>query len=80
MREPDQALDAIVHKVIGAAIEVHRELGLGFLESTYAKVLAIELTRQNIQLVQEASIQLSYKGEMLVEGRLDLLVEKRLVY
>lgn len=76
MQEPDQELDAITHAVIGAAIEVHRELGPGFLESTYAKALAVELTRRNIQFVQEAPIQLSYKGEQIGEGRIDLLVSE----
>ena len=79
MQEPDQELDATAHGVIGAAIEVHRELGPGFLESTYAKALAIELGRQNIQFVQEAPIQLFYKGESLGEGRIDLLIENRLI-
>ena len=80
MREPDQALDTIFHKFIGAAIEVLREPGSGFLASTCAKALAIELARRNVQFVQEASIQLSYKGEMLGERWPDLLVENRLVY
>ena len=79
MREPGQDLDALAHAVIGAAIEVHRELGPGFLESTYAKALAIELTRRNIQFVQESPIHLSYKGESIGEGRIDLLAEDRLI-
>ena len=58
---------------------MHRELGPGFLESTYAKALAIELTRRNIQFVQEAPIHLSYKGESIGEGRIDLLAEDRLI-
>ena len=79
MQEPDQELDALAHAVIGAAIEVHRELGPGFLESTYAKALAIELGRRDIQFAQEAPIQLFYKGDSLGEGRIDLLVEGRLI-
>lgn len=79
MQEPDRELDKLAHEVIGAAIEVHRELGPGFLESTYAKALAVELTRRKIKFVQEASIQLSYKGELIGEGRIDLLVEDRLI-
>ncbi|MFK7789039.1 MAG: GxxExxY protein [Phycisphaeraceae bacterium] len=79
MQEPDQVLDAIAHSVIGAAIEVHRELGPGFLESTYAKALAIELSHRDIKFVQEAAIQLAYKGKLIGEGRLDLLVEDRLI-
>ena len=79
MQEPDPELDEIAHTVIGAAIEVHRELGPGFLESTYAKALAIELRRRNIQFVQEAPIKLAYKGESIGEGRIDLLVDGLLI-
>ena len=59
--------------------EPDRELGPDFLESTYAKALAVELTRRNINSAQEAPIQLSYKGELIGEGRIDLMVEDRLV-
>jgi GxxExxY protein len=42
-REPNENLDRLAHDVIGAAIEVHRKLGPGFLESVYEEVLCIEL-------------------------------------
>ncbi|MFI4861185.1 MAG: GxxExxY protein [Phycisphaerales bacterium JB063] len=79
MREPDQSLDRLAHDVIGAAIEVHRSLGSGFLEATYAKALAIELRLRGIPHLRESPVQLEYKGESLGEGRLDLLVDDRLV-
>ncbi len=79
MREPDQELDALAHAVIGAAIEVQRGLGPGFRESTYARALAVELARRDIQFVQEAPIQLAYKGELIGEGRIDVSVENRLI-
>ena len=79
MNEPDAQLDQLAHDVIGAAIEVHRVLGPGFLESTYAKALAIELTRGSIPFESESPIELLYKGEPLGEGRIDLLVAGRLV-
>ena len=79
MREPDQDLDTLAHDVIGAAIDVHPELGPGFLESIYSKALAVELTRRNIQFLQEAPIQLAYKDEPIGEGRIGLLVEGRLI-
>lgn len=79
MYEPDEKLDRLAHDVIGAAIEVHRILGPGFLESTYAKAMGIELRRREIAFEPEAPIQLSYKDESIGEGRLDLLVENCLV-
>ncbi|MEM9416373.1 MAG: GxxExxY protein [Planctomycetota bacterium] len=79
MQEPDQELDRLAHDVIGAAIEVHRALGPGYLEATYAKALAIELRIRGIAHSREAPVRLEYKGEPLGEGRLDLLVDSRLV-
>jgi len=79
MHEPDQALDQLAHEVIGAAIEVHRVLGPGFLEATYAKALAIELRLRGIEHVRESPVQLEYKGEPIGEGRLDILVKDQLV-
>jgi GxxExxY protein len=79
MQEPDPELDAIAHLVIGSATEVDRGLGPGFLESTYAKALAVELRQRNVQFLQEAPINLVYKGEAIGEGRIDLLVEDVLI-
>lgn len=53
-----ESLNALTERVIGAAIEVHRALGPGFLESTYGKALAIELREQGIAFIQEAPIEL----------------------
>lgn len=78
-QEPSPQLDNLVRRVIGAAIEVHKELGPGFLESTYESALAIELELQGIQYSRQHSIGLSYKGHVLGEGRLDLLVENQLI-
>lgn len=79
MQEPDADLDRLAHAVIGAAIDVHRELGPGFLESTYQKALAIELRLRDIRCSTETPVALSYKGHPVGEGRLDLLVESSLI-
>ncbi len=51
-----------VHAVIGAAIDVHRELGPGFLESIYQEALEIELRARNVPFVAQQPISVRYKG------------------
>jgi GxxExxY protein len=51
--------------IIGAAIEVHRSLGSGFLEAVYQEAFARELTRQGIPFRAEAELPVFYKGERL---------------
>jgi len=66
--------------VIGAAIEVHKTLGPGLLESTYAACLRRELLLRNIPFTYEVPLPVSYKGELLDCGyRLDFLIDGRLV-
>ncbi|MBV8482876.1 MAG: GxxExxY protein [Verrucomicrobia bacterium] len=66
--------------VIGLAIEVHRELGPGLLESAYEECLAYELQQASVRFVRQDPIPITYKGLFLNCGyRLDLLVEDRLV-
>lgn len=79
MREVDDKLNQLTDRVIGAAIEVHRRLGPGFLEATYQKALSIELRHQRITHQLEAPVQLAYRNESIGEGRLDPLVENALI-
>ncbi len=79
MREPDAELDALVSRVIGAAIEVHRVLGPGFLESVYEAALCAELDERSIAYTRQAVVEVSYKGRPVGDSRLDLLIERRLV-
>jgi len=66
--------------VIAAAIEVHRQLGPGLLESAYQEYLARELTLRNIPFEREMPLPLEYKGVHLEYGyRLDFLVAKSVV-
>ena len=70
----------ITERVIGAAIEVHRTLGPGLLESAYEACLCRELQLRNIQHQRQLSLPVSYKGITLESGyRLDLLVENQVV-
>ena len=77
--EPDLRTDDLARAVIGAAIEVHRLLGPGYLESVYEQALAIELELRNIPFERQKPIRVNYKGREVGEGRLDLLVGGSLI-
>lgn len=79
MKEPDDALNELSRRVIGAALEVHRTLGPGFLDSAYESALCIELQERRIPHVRQPVIELSYKGQAIGDGRMDLLVDSWLV-
>ena len=72
-------VDALARVVVDAALEVHRVLGPGFLESVYEQELALELRIRGVAFARQVPIGLHYKGEPIGEGRLDLLVGGRLV-
>ena len=55
----------LTFKIIGAAMEVHRELGHGFLEAIYHEALALELSLRNIPFESERSLTIIYKGKPL---------------
>ncbi len=74
--EPSKDVDEIARKIIGAAIEVHRALGPGYLESVYEEALCIEIENQKIPFERQFTIAVEYKGRNVGEGRLDLLVAK----
>ena len=66
--------------VIGAAVEVQRELGTGLLESAYCAALAVEFAERKLSFVQEAPITALYKGRPLGVGyRADFIVEQSVI-
>jgi GxxExxY protein len=72
--------DELSNKVLGCAIEVHRELGPGLLESTYEQCLGYELNRANIPFKLQVALPVHYKEIRLDCGyRIDLLVDDRLL-
>ena len=80
MNYTKQDLKDLVYKVNGAAIEVHKYLGPGLLESVYHKCLIRELELKKIEFQSELSIPIEYKGiEVNAELRCDLIIENKLV-
>ncbi len=70
----------LTQKVIGAAIEVHKQLGPGLLESVYQACLARELDLAGLHFEQQKDIPVAYKGIRLDSGlRLDFLVEDKVI-
>ena len=75
-----ETINQISEKIIGAAINVHRELGPGLLESAYETCLAYELTELGLSIERQMALPVVYKRVRLDCGyRLDLLVEKKVV-
>ena len=61
LREPSPEMDVLAKAVIDAAIEVHRALGPGFLESIYEEALAVELTTRQIPFERQKPLTVMYK-------------------
>ena len=76
---PGEEVDRIAHAVIGAAIEVHRELGPGYQESVYEEALCIELGLRGIASSRQRAVSVQYKGHAVGAGKVDLVVEDRLI-
>lgn len=72
--------DSLTHQVIGAAIDVHRALGPGLLESAYEACLLYELRLRHLKVVAQQPLPVFYKDVMLDCGyRLDLVVEGQVI-
>ncbi|HEX5243675.1 MAG TPA: GxxExxY protein [Tepidisphaeraceae bacterium] len=79
LNEPPAELDALARQVIGAAIEVHRELGPGLPEEVYERALMIELTHRGIEFARQKRIEIRYKNVVVGVAKIDLLIGGRLV-
>lgn len=72
--------DEISNKIIGCAIEVHKKLGSGLLESAYRECLSYELVQAGLEIVKEKAMPIVYKEVKLDHGyRMDILVENKVV-
>ena len=73
-------LNNLTHRIIGSAIEVHKELGPGLLENAYEEALVWEITNQGFQVQRQLPISVNYKSHQLdCSYRIDLLVEAKLI-
>lgn len=73
-------INELTHKVIGLAIEVHRTLGPGLLESAYCECLFYEIKNSGLFVEREKILPIKYKGITIDHGyRIDLVVENKLV-
>lgn len=77
--EPDPELNRITNAILGAAIEVHRTLGPGFSEGVYANAMELEFTHRGIPFLRECPIEVMYRGKLVGKGRMDFLVEGKVV-
>lgn len=73
-------LDELTFNIIGAAIEVHKNMGSGLLESVYQQCMIEELTNRGINFISEFKVPVVYKGKELdIDFRCDLFVENCLI-
>ena len=71
--------DEYTNKIIGAAQEVHRELGFGFLEAVYGNALYKELTKRGMKCECQKPIDVFYKGEVVGHYVADMVVEDKII-
>ncbi len=79
-RDTETQRDPLTGKVIGLAIEVHRHLGPGLLESAYEECICWELKQAGLSVQRQVALPVVYKGVKLDVGyRVDVIVENRLI-
>jgi GxxExxY protein len=74
------AYEELTGQIIGAAMEVHRMLGCGFLEAVYEEALAIELQTRGVLFIAQQELNINYKGRILKQKyRPDMIVEGKVI-
>ena len=71
--------EEITYRIRGAIFEVNRVLGPGFLEGVYQKALKLELKQRGLDVQSEVPVNIAYKGHLVGEHRLDLLVNNTVI-
>jgi GxxExxY protein len=75
----DAETEALCYRIIGACIEVHRELGPGLPECAYEAALCLELGLRGLSFERQLATSIHYKGIEVGTGRLDVLVAKKVI-
>jgi GxxExxY protein len=78
-REIDSQVNELTHEIIGSAIEVHKSIGPGFLETVYEEALCYELKLRNIPFARQVPVKLKYKNIHVGESRLDIFVNRLVI-
>lgn len=71
--------EQLTERIIGCAIEVHKKLGPGFLESIYENAFIIELQKQNLQVERQREVVIKYDSVEIGKHRLDLIIDDTIV-
>ncbi|MBK9316701.1 MAG: GxxExxY protein [Acidobacteria bacterium] len=79
IKEPDNEVNQLATRIIGIAIDVHKTLGAGYMESIYENALSREFEKQGVPFLNQYPIEVVYKGFLVGEGRLDFLIDKKLI-
>ena len=79
LEDVESPINQVTSTIIGAAIEVHRHLGPGFLEVVYEEALAHEFELRGIRFRRQAPVGVMYKGRAVGDQRLDFIVEDMVV-
>ena len=72
-------LSALTGKIIGCAMEVHKQMGNGFQEVIYQRALSIEMRLQKLEFSREHEMEIFYKGQNIGTRRVDFFVEKKIM-
>lgn len=79
MKKVDEATNNLSYQIIGAAMEVHRTLEAGLLESVYEEAFCIELEEKNLPYERQKDIGIVYKGRSIGNMRADIIVDNHII-
>ena len=74
-----EEINALTHKIIGCAMEVHNQMGNGFQEVVYQRALVVEFELQGVSFAREMTMDLNYKGVHVGTRRVDFFVEDKVM-